>query len=72
MRPIPHDDSLRIPEPPEDGPPFLRQNVKTVLHLKSEPKRFKQQEIKISYESFLYLKRKQNFLLVDWRKKILY
>jgi len=34
MRPIPHDDSLRVPELPENGMAYLEQNLKTVLHLK--------------------------------------
>jgi hypothetical protein len=34
MRPIPHDDTLGVPEPPENGLALLEQNVKTALHLK--------------------------------------
>ena len=31
MRPIAHDDSLRVPEPPENGLVLLEQNVKTAF-----------------------------------------
>jgi len=34
MRPVPYDDSIRVPEPPENELAFLKQNVDTVLHLK--------------------------------------
>jgi len=34
MRPVTHDDSIRVREHPENGLAFLEQSVKTVLHLK--------------------------------------
>jgi hypothetical protein len=89
MKSVPNDDSLRVPEPPENGLAFLEQtecedgsSPEAILYSSdhqyipdkrtSEPKRFNQKEIKISFEPLLCLKRNQNSLLLYWRKEILF
>jgi len=80
MRPIPHDDNLRVPEPPENGLAFGTEcedgsSSVAILYTSdhqyipgkstSETKIFNQQEIKYLIRSLFCQKNKTELLLLD-------